>query len=335
VSGAPEQRRRRLPWIAGALLAVLAGGFLLLRTPDVPVDVLRAEYASPTSQFLELSPGLTVHLRDEGPRDAPVLLLIHGSNGSLHTWEPWVALLSPRYRVVSLDLQGHGLTGPIPSACYTPECMAALVEAVRAKLGIERLVIGGNSMGGGVSLAYALAHPERVTALVLVASSGAPIKRDGPPPIGFRLAQTPVLRDIGAHITPRSVIAETFDKSVSVKAVATEAAIDRYWELLRYPGSREATMQRFAGYGPSRLTPDSLAPLAKMPVLILWGEEDAVIPLKAAQWLKQAMPWSQLVVYPKIGHLPQEEAPDRSAADVANFLSANGIVFRAQPQLAG
>lgn len=316
--------RRRWPWVVAALLALLVGAFLLLRTPDVPMDELKARYASPASQFLEVSPGFFVHVRDEGLRNAPALFLVHGSNASLHTWEPWVERLKSKYRIVSLDLQGHGLTGPIPSACYTPQCMAETVEAVRAKLGIERIAIAGNSMGGSVSIAYALAHPDRVAALILVDSSGAPVKRDGPPPLGFRIAQTPVLRDLGAVITPKSVIGETLEKSVSVKSVASDAAITRYWELLRAPGNREATMQRFAGYGPSKLTPESFAPLKGTPVLILWGAEDALIPVQSADWFKAALPQAEVLVYPKIGHIPQEETPDRSAADVEAFLAAHG-----------
>ena len=316
--------KRRWPWVVAILLALLVGAFFALRTPDVPMDELKARYASPASQFLEVSPGFFVHVRDEGLRNAPALFLVHGSNASLHTWEPWVERLKSKYRIVSLDLQGHGLTGPIPSACYTPQCMAQTVEAVRAKLGIERIAIAGNSMGGSVSIAYALAHPERVAALILVDSSGAPIKRDGPPPLGFRIAQTPVLRDLGAIITPKSVIGETLEKSVSVKSVASDAAITRYWELLRAPGNREATMQRFAGYGPSRLTPESFAALKGTPVLILWGAEDALIPVQSADWFKSALPQAKVVVYPKIGHIPQEEAPDRSAADVDAFLAAHG-----------
>lgn len=316
--------KRRWPWVVPALLALLVGAFLLLRTPDVPMDELKARYASPASQFLEVSPGFFVHVRDEGLRNAPVLFLVHGSNASLHTWEPWVERLKSKYRIVSLDLQGHGLTGPIPSACYTPQCMAETVEAVRAKLGIERIAIAGNSMGGSVSIAYALAHPDRVAALILVDSSGAPVKRDGPPPLGFRIAQTPVLRDLGAIITPKSVIGETLEKSVSVKSVASDAAITRYWELLRAPGNREATMQRFAGYGPSKLTPASFAALKGTPVLILWGADDALIPVQSADWFRAALPQAEVLVYPKIGHIPQEETPDRSAADVDAFLAAHG-----------
>lgn len=310
--------RRLLGWLA-LVAGILAAALFLLRTPDVPLDQLKARYASPDSQFVEISPGFTVHLRDQGPRDAPALVLVHGSNASLHTWEPWVDRLKGRYRVVSLDLQGHGLTGPTPTGCYTGACMAETVEAVRTKLGIERLAIAGNSMGGGVALAYTLAHPDRVAALVLVDSGGAPVRRDGPPPIGFRIAQTPVIRDLAAIITPRSMIERTLDRSVSVKSVASPQAVDRYWELLRAPGNREATMARF-GQPRTEMDAGRLKLLANTPVLILWGEEDALIPVAAARWFKQALPRAELVIYENIGHLPQEEVPDRSAADVAAFL---------------
>jgi len=301
------------------LLAALAGTFLLLRTPDVPVDELKARYASAQSQFLEVSPGFFVHVRDEGPRDAPALLLVHGSNASLHTWEPWVERLKGQYRIVSLDLQGHGLTGPIPSGCYTTECMAGTIEAVRERLGIQRIAIAGNSMGGGVSIAYALAHPNRVSALVLVNTGGAPANRPGPPPIGFRIASSPLVAPIAAQITPRALVAETLEQSVSVKSVASPEAATRYWELLRRPGNREATMDRWA-QGWTRFSAEELAPLKGVPVLILWGAEDRLIPVSAAGWFKQALPRAEVLVYPKIGHIPHEETPDRSAADLAAFL---------------
>ncbi len=312
-------RRRFWLWTLAALAAGLVFAFLLSRTPDVPAEDLRAKYGSPDSQYVELSPGFTVHLRDQGPKDAPALFLVHGSNASLHTWEPWVTRLSSRFRLVSLDLQGHGLTGPILDNCYTTACMASTVEAVRAKLGIERLAIAGNSMGGGVAIAYALSHPERVAGLVLVDSSGAAMAGSGSVPLGFRIARTPVLRDVAASITPRFLVARTLEASVSIKAVASEEAITRYWELLRAPGNREATLDRF-GQGFARFDRAALAPLANTPVLILWGEEDALIPVAAARWFKDALPAAQMIIYPGIGHIPHEETPDRSAADVAAFV---------------
>jgi pimeloyl-ACP methyl ester carboxylesterase len=310
--------RKLLGWLA-LLAGVLAAVFLAVRTPDIPGEELKRRYATAASRFVELSPGFRVHLRDEGPRDAPVLLLVHGSNASLHTWEPWVAALSGRFRVVTLDMQGHGLTGPHPDGCYSGECMAATVEAARAHLGIERMAVGGNSMGGAVSIRYALAHPDRVSALILVDSAGAQIDPDRPPPVGFRIAGMPVVRDLATVVTPRSMIERSLDQSTSVKAAAAPEKVDRYWELLRYPGNRAATIARF-GTPRQPITAEMLAPLAGIPTLILWGREDRLFPPAAADWFKAAIPTAEMIVYDGVGHIPQEEAPERSAADVGRFL---------------
>jgi pimeloyl-ACP methyl ester carboxylesterase len=308
--------RKAIAWLAlvAGLLAIV---YLLVRTPDIPADEARAKYGNAESQLVEVSPDFRVHVRDEG--SGPALLLIHGSNASLHTWEPWVALLKDRYRVVTLDLQGHGLTGPIPSRCYSRECMVETVESVRAKLGIERLAIGGNSMGGAVSWAYALAHPERVSALILVDSAGAQVKAERPPPIGFRILQMPGVRNLAETITPRSLVESSLLQSVSVKSAASDEKVTRYWELLRYPGNRRATLDR----SQAPRTPVSLetfAPLRDVPTLILWGREDKLFAPAAAEWFQRALPNAKLIIYDGIGHLPQEEAPERSAEDVAAFL---------------
>ncbi|MFQ3594864.1 MAG: alpha/beta hydrolase, partial [Sphingomonadaceae bacterium] len=277
---------RLLRWfaaIAGALILVLLIAFVALRTPDIPAETLRARYASAASQFVELEPGFVVHLRDEGPPDGPVVVLLHGSNASLHTWEEWVERLGGEYRIVTIDLQGHGLTGPTPSGCYTGSCMAETVEKVRAHLGIERLAIGGNSMGGIVSIRYALAHPERVSALILVDSAGAQFRATGTRPAGFRLAGTPVLRQLAEHITPRSLIERSLVQSTSVDRARTPDRVDRYWELLRYPGNRRATLDRFASPR-EPFGADMLKALAATPTLILWGEEDRLFPPEAARW---------------------------------------------------
>lgn len=316
---------------AGALAGLLVVAFLVLRTPDVPTDDLKARYASASSQFLEIAPGFTVHLRDEGARDAPALMLVHGSNASLHTWERWVRALGATHRVITLDLQGHGLTGPHPDRCYTRACMVETVEAVRRLLGVEQLAIGGNSMGGAVAIAYALAYPDRTRALILVDAAGAQVNADRVAPIGFRIARMPVLRDLAEHVTPRSMIERSLDASVSVKSVAGAADVDRYWELLRHPGNRRATLDRFGTASPP-ITKADLATLGRMPTLILWGEEDRLFPPAHAIWFQAALPHARTIVYPGVGHLPQEEAPDRSATDVAAFLAAHGAASEGAPR---
>ncbi len=315
--------KRFFKWVLGLLLLALIGIGVWGYAPDRDPAELRAKYASKASQFITVEPGLAVHVRDEGKRDGPAVLLIHGSNSSLHTWEPWVARLGSTYRIISLDLTGHGLTGPHPRRDYRVETSVGIVDAVMTKLGVPKFAVAGNSMGGWISWNYALAHPEKVTALALLDASGAPDAKPKALPIGFRIAQNPLLRPIAEYITPRSLVGKSLAQSVSVKAVVTDKTIDRYWELLLYPGNRRASGDRQKAYpfrGPA--TPAQMATL-KMPTLIMWGAEDSLVPKTAANWFAKAIPGAKEIVYPGVGHLPMEEVPDRSAADFGAFLAAS------------
>ncbi|WP_296718176.1 alpha/beta hydrolase [Erythrobacter sp.] len=310
-----------------ALLGILVIAFLVFRTPDTNAAEMRAKYGGQPSQFVDIGGGVTVHLRDEGPRDAPAIILLHGSNADLHTWEPWVAALKDDYRVIRFDQVGHGLTGPDPAHDYSRANYVADIAEVADALGLDRFILGGNSMGGKHALAFAVAHPQRVAGLVLVDASGGPMlnldeKEDDSSSgnIGFAIAQTPGINLLVEQITPRSLIAQSLEQSVSVKSVASEAAVDRYWELLRYPGNRRATLKRFSqAYDP--LTEAEIAGVT-VPTLILWGDEDRLIPVEAGRWLDKVMPASTLVVYPNIGHLPQEEAVEQTLGDLAPWLDA-------------
>ncbi len=317
-------------WVIGGVFAALVVAWLVFRVPDIPVATLRAKYASPASQFVEVMPGLTVHLRDEGRRDGVPTVLLHGSNASLHTWQPWVARLGDRYRLISFDFPAHGLTGPAPDGQYTQAAYARVVDAVVARLGLTRFVLAGNSMGGGVAARYAADHPDRIAGLILIDASGAEYpKGEGDTPFLLRVVRLPVVRDIVAVITPRALIAASLDGAVSVKTVMTPAVVDRYWELLRYPGNRVATIERFA-QGYSSVPQADLARITA-PVLILWGREDRFIPLASATWFSTALPHSRTIVYDGVGHLPMEETPDRSAADVAAFVAALPVTPASAP----
>jgi pimeloyl-ACP methyl ester carboxylesterase len=318
-----------MKWILRAfvgLIALLAIAFIFLRTPDTDPAQMKAKYGGAPSQFVDLGGGLTVHLRDEGPREAPALMLLHGSNADLHTWEPWAKSLSSTFRVVRFDQIGHGLTGPNPAGSHRLDDMVATTEKVRAKLGISRMALAGNSMGGAVAAKYAMVHPEHLYALVLVDAGGAPQPPDrkGRGNIGFTLAATPGVGWLMESITPRSIVARSLSESVSNQAVVTDAAIDRYWELLRYPGNRAATAERFAT--PRKgFTEQDLAAI-KTRTLILWGEEDRLISVEGARWFNKGIAGSELKTYPAIGHLPQEEAAEQSALDVSLFITVQAAM---------
>ncbi len=140
-------------------------------------------------------------------------------------------------------------------------------------------------------------------------------------PIGFRIAHMPGVRALAEVITPRSMFEASLKTSVYDPGFATPQRVDRYWELNRYPGNRAATLARFAQMGQNRAaTPARLAAI-KVPVLVMWGQEDNLIPVAAAHWFHKALPTSQLIIYPKVGHIPMEEIPDQSAEDVKRWLA--------------
>lgn len=318
----PRRRWGRILLIGVAVIAgLLALAWAVFATPDIPAATLKAKYANAASQFIELTPGTTIHMRDEGPRGGFPVVLIHGSNASLHTWEPWVQRLTAKgYRVVTLDLPAHGLTGATREGLYTDAAYVAVVEKLVDRLGLRRFAIGGNSMGGGVSWRYATQHPERVAALILIDASGKPQPRSAKPPIGFHLARIPVLREVMAKVTPRALIESSFKQSIANQAIATPAMIDRYWELLLYPGNRRATVQRFGQYQGQENSAAKL-PSLTMPTLIIWGREDHFIPLSVGIWFNQTIPGSRIAILDGIGHIPMEEAPDRSLAPVLDLLA--------------
>jgi pimeloyl-ACP methyl ester carboxylesterase len=310
--------KRAFKWLALALLLLIGGAVALAWTPDRDAAELRGKYMDASSRMLDLGDGLRVHVRDEGPRDAPAVVLLHGSNASLHTWDAWTRRLSRHYRVVRYDQPGHGLTGPHPRGDYRAGAFVDVAERVAARLGLDRFVLAGNSMGGWVAWNYALAHPQRLRGLVLVDASGPPDSEPKTLPIGFRIARSPIAPWFG-KLTPRALIERSVHQSMFVQSPITPAMIDRYHELLLYPGNRRATLDRAR-------TPRAAATSAAMaridaPTLILWGEEDTLIPVSAGRWFDRAIPNSTLVVFPKVGHIPMEEAPDASARALGAWLA--------------
>jgi pimeloyl-ACP methyl ester carboxylesterase len=314
--------RRILFWTTVVLLA-LGGALALGVRRDLPAAELEARYAQPPSRFLEVD-GLRVHYRDEG--QGPTLLLLHGSNAALFTWERWTRELSGRFRVISLDLPGHGLTGPDPQGRYSASDMANFLEAFRARLGLERFHLAGNSMGGSVAWHYALLYPERVERLVLVDSAGYP--REEPAPLVFRLVRMPVLGELLSQVTPRLVVEKNLRAIYGDPSKVTDAQVERYHELLLREGNREATRERM------RLDGDELwrrLGELKHPTLILWGEKDAWILPKYAHRFAELIPHSRLVLYPDLGHIPMEEDPVRTAADVTRFLDESAPTMNPLP----
>ena len=310
----------------GLLLLVSALALPLLQAPDRPVETLVARWAPAPSEFMDLQ-GQLVHYRDEGPRsDAAPIVLLHGTSASLHTWEGWSKALRGQRRVISLDLPGFGLTGPFAGdyparwagqPLYTADHYARFVLDLLDRLGVQRFVVAGNSLGGDVAWHLAAAAPQRVTQLVLVDAAGYKFNPDNVP-LGWRIARLPVLGRMTEHFLPRPFVLQGLRTVYGNPALIDEALIDRYFELTLRAGNRAALVQRLQAWSPGEGVDKVVGVSA--PTLILWGGRDPLIPPAFAKRFAADIPGSQQVVFDDLGHVPQEEDPQRTVAAVKAFL---------------
>lgn len=308
---------RILKWIGIALgslfalliVAVFVVGFRL----DISVEELKPKYANAASRFVEVD-GLTVHYRDQGPREAPVLVLLHGSSASLHTWEGWEARLKNDFRVVSVDLPAHGLTGPwLKNGDYSLDGYARFVDRFADKIALKSFALAGNSMGGAVAWTYAGRHPQRVEKLILIDAAGYPRPSSQR---FFGLLRLPGSEFLLRWFAPRFVVAMTLRSVYADPAKVDDVLIDRYRDLVRREGNRAAVIERLEAFKPN------LALLAKidMPVLVMWGAKDRIVLPADAFRFQNDIKDTTLKVYSDLGHVPMEEDPERSASDVRKFL---------------
>lgn len=307
--------------LLGLAILGLALSAMAFRAPDRSLESLVARWAPAPSDFVEvpLGDGLTqlVHLRDQGPRDdAQPLVLLHGLAGSLHGWEAWVAELSPQRRVISLDLPGFGLTGPAALGDYSDQAYGRFLQALFTQLGLRRFILVGHSLGGQLAWQYAAQHPEQVASLVLLDAGGLALPVHWP--ATFQLMRWPVLGAVTDSLLPRPVVAATLREVFADPSRVRAAVVDRYFELALREGNRPALRQRLAQQQAGYLT-EQLGQI-QAPTLILWGEQDRILPPAHGQALQRAIPHSQLALLPGLGHAPQEEDPVSTVRRVQTFL---------------
>ncbi|NNC98708.1 MAG: alpha/beta hydrolase, partial [Gammaproteobacteria bacterium] len=181
---------KKIVWLMAVIIALLAVAFLLLRVSDTDPQAMKKKYGTAESRQVADGQGGYIHYRDQGLTSGPALLLVHGANSSLHTWEELVAILSGKYRLISFDQHGHGLTGPRADADYSAAARIDAAIRVLDEVGVHQAIWVGNSMGGWVSWRAGLAVPERVSGLVLIDASGVQNQQELKPYLGARLAQS-------------------------------------------------------------------------------------------------------------------------------------------------
>lgn len=255
----------------------------------------------------------------------PVLLLIHGIAGSLENWQAVVEPLARRNTVVAPDLPGHGGSAP-GAGDYSLGALAAALRDLLIALGHERATLVGHSLGGGVAMQFAYQFPELTERLILVSSGGlgpevSVILRAAALPgadtfIGATAALgntigTKIARGLGAvGLRPSTDVAEV------ARGYASLVDRDRRAAFL-------ATLRGVVGTGGQRVHAGDRFYLAEgMPVLIIWGARDSIIPAEHGQNAHEAILGSRLEIFEGVGHLPQLEAPGLFIAALERFITA-------------
>jgi pimeloyl-ACP methyl ester carboxylesterase len=303
---------KKIAYLVGFLMV----GFLIFIGAgvrlDVPVEKLKAKYANEHSKFIIID-GLSVHYRDEG-KGFP-LVLLHASPSSLHSFDLLTEKLSSQFRVIRLDLPGYGLTGPNATGDYSLQWYIRFLDSFLAALHVDSCNLAGNSFGGHLACEYAYERPGRVKKLVLLAAAGYPLKDDGV--LAMKMARTALLRPIVRYVTPRFFIASNLREVYGARYDVPVETVDRYYDLMLRTGNRDTFIAMS-----NREPEDSSAHIKalRLPTLILWGSEDAIMPPRCAELFHKDIPGSRVIEYDGVGHIPQEVVPEKIAADMRAFL---------------
>jgi pimeloyl-ACP methyl ester carboxylesterase len=304
--------------LAGAVGAAVAVKMLTRADTVSWDDVADLIPHSDRSRFVNVD-GVRVHYQEFGDEAAPPILLLHGYTASVYVWKSAAPLLAEAgFRVIAIDLVGFGYSEKPRWFEYSIAAQARMVSRFMDRLGIGRAVVLGSSYGGAVAATLALDYSERVEKLVLV---DAVINDDLKSHPILRLAS---IRGIGEVITPfvadstrlmrhrmRGTIAKANQHLVNNERI----------EAIRRPlfaaDGHHSLLATSRAWDANRIEQD--AHLINQPTLVIWGEEDTVIPIKDGYKLQQEILHSRMVVLKDCGHVPQEERSELFAEKVAEF----------------
>ncbi len=298
-----------------AITAVPAAAKSKANLPRLTIDELRQKYADPASKYMNID-GLEVHYKDEGT--GPVLLMVHGSESSLRTYDRIAAKLKDKYRIIRFDIPGYGLSGRISDRAAASVQPTDIPAKLLAALGATEVNCAGVSSGGTMCMYLAARHPQLVKRLILSNMPSDPVKTDH-------------------MVQPESFIA------AQKRASETGYRDQVFWnEFLTYfagDPARISEQTRREYYDFNRRTPEKhpiamiarigdgkearvLMQAVKVPTLIIWGGKDHLLPVFAADNLAGYLPNAQIskLIMPDVGHYPPLESPERFAELIRVYL---------------
>ena len=295
------------------LLACVAGTLYLSPIALLAsVQLVERQLAGLTPRTVNVD-GLTLHYYEGGPADAPTLLMIHGFGANRDNWLRFARHFKD-YRVIALDLPGFGESSK-PDIDYDVASQTERVHAFAKTLGLTRLHLIGNSMGGHIAALYAARHPEQALSVALLDNAGvtsprksemfAMIERGEPNPLVVRRAEDfdALMRFVFVNPPP---LPESLKRHFAEQSMANQAIYDQIFSQLR---------ERYVPLEPE-------LPKIQVPTLLLWGEQDRVLDVSSIEVMKPLLKQPSVVIMPDCGHAPMIERPEDTARHYQAFLDS-------------
>ncbi|MBN1666680.1 MAG: alpha/beta hydrolase [Anaerolineales bacterium] len=321
----PKRLKRTLLWILAIIVLLLLVGPFLVPVPALENTVPRHALADPDSLFIELN-GLEVHYKRAGSGE-PTFILLHGFGANLVTWREVMEPLAQSGTVIAFDRPAFGLTerpltweGLNP---YSPEAQIELLLAMIETFEIQIPILVGNSAGGTVATSAVLAHPQRFAGLVLV--DAAIYAGGGAPDFIKPILRTPQIQHLGPLVSrwfgnqgERLLELAWYDQSkipADLFAEYGRASQVENWDRALW----EFTLASHSLAIPERVSE------IEIPVLVISGEQDQIVPLEQSLRLAEEIPGASLVVIPQCGHVPQEECPQDFMTAIDDFLEKHDL----------
>ena len=301
------------------IAAIALTVFWFARPADLSFDDVRASVPNSAYSHFAMIDGVRLHYQEKGT--GTPLVLLHGFSSSTYSWKDVFEPLAKNYRVIAVDLKGFGFSGK-PDGDYTRRAQAILVAHLLDYLKIDKAWLAGNSMGGEVALNFALQNPQRVAGLILIDSAGVSVPGSNSLAPGYARVPFvgPVL--IALALTSDRLVRQGLEKSFYDDAKITDERVAAYYRPLKTRGGQLAALRARTQAGQFPIEQD----LNKInsPALIIWGAEDALIPIEAGRKMNSLIKGSKLVIVERCGHVPQEELPERVLSEITKFIGGSG-----------
>ena len=286
------------------------------------IDKLKAGmiYATIPASVLGTTADVKVHYVEAGSPSAPPMMLVHGFATGWFMWKQVMPELAKDYHVFAIDLPGFGFSDKPKDFPYEPDGYGKTLMNFMDQKGIQKAILVGNSMGGSLSLWLAMYHPERVSRLVLVDAGGYPMKL----PVMLWIATISWIRPIAKPLFGKWVIKLMLKYIFSDDSKVTPELVEEYGQPFETENAKDVLFWMFkrndiSNFG--ELTKN--IPNIKVPTLVIWGENDRVIPIEHAHNFNRDIKDSEMVIIPQCSHCPQVDKPAEFLRAITTFLMKN------------